>query len=227
MAYLQINIIETGSNGNCFLFNQKLMIDVGVPFSHLAKVDISKLEYILLTHKHGDHFKESTIRAIHIKNPKIIFVVAPFLFKKLVDMGMPLSNITVVVENEVSILGEFIISPVKLFHDVHNIGYRIMYKKHKHIHITDTNTVEHIRAYRYDTATIEANHCPVEAQKIIDNSSKFSHLVKALKYHLSVNKMVDFCNKNEIKAVYPIHIGGSTKTEVMKYIKENIKSEVR
>jgi Cft2 family RNA processing exonuclease len=58
---MKIDIIASGSNGNCIVIDDghsKLMLDAGLPYSKLAqKVKLSELEGIFVSHSHLDHCK--------------------------------------------------------------------------------------------------------------------------------------------------------------------------
>jgi len=93
---------------------------------------------------------------------------------------------------------------------------------YKHFHATDTNTLDGIEANNYDSASIECNHEINKALAIIDEAEKngeFTHLKGAINSHLSVDKTIKFCKENHIKKLYPVHIGSSTKKEVVEALK--------
>ena len=66
------NILATGSSGNAIIYLDTILVDVGVSQRKLSPF-LDKLELVLLTHIHGDHFKESTILNIHKKRPTVRF----------------------------------------------------------------------------------------------------------------------------------------------------------
>jgi len=224
---MKITVIGTGSDGNAFLFNETLMIDSGLTFKKLEEsIDISKLKYVLLTHIHGDHFNKTSIRKLHVENENIIFVCGSFLTYPLSSIGIPLVNIMEIEINKPYTIDGFIISGVNLYHDVDNIGYRAVSKGHRHFHATDTSTLAGISAINYDTATIECNHEENRALELISYAKEngdFSHLGGAMASHLSVQQTVSFCERNGIKKLIPVHVGGSTKKEVFEYLDMNFK----
>lgn len=243
---MKTEVIATGSNGNCFLFEESLMIDVGLPFKTInEKVDLSKVTHILLTHKHGDHFKESTIRAIYSRYKHIIFVCGVWLYEKLrITLGLSTEsenlNTIKVIEmgtKKPYLFGDFEVWGIHIqkkdkkeksynipSHDAENCGYRLRLNGHKHIHITDTSDLNGIIALNYDTATIECNHCYTTAREIIDNleDGEFHHIIWAVNNHLCVEKVIAWCRKNGIKSLRPIHIGDTTRDEVIKKLREEL-----
>lgn len=214
-------VIETGSSGNCFLFGE-LMIDCGLPYS---KIKDHVKSTVLLTHTHGDHFNKDAIRKLAI-NHNVTFYALPYLCEKLQTIGI--DNFIEIEAGKVYKIGEYMVSPVMAYHDVENVGYRIMHKDLKHFHITDTATLEGITARNYTSASIECNHCEIEALNIIERArenGEFCHLVGAMNSHLSVQKAIEFIKANNIPELTPIHIGSSTINQVMSELNK-IKNDV-
>ncbi len=213
-------IIGTGSDGNSFLFEDSLIIDLGLSYKKMTEslgIDIGKIKWVLLTHIHGDHFNQTAIRKMFV-NTQATFICGEWLKDKLINLGIDDDRIMIVECGKVYELDDFKISPILAYHDVENCGYRIVLKGHKHIHITDTYTIDGINAISYDSATIECNHCEVRAIKIIKEAKEngeFSHLSGAMASHLSVQQTMAFCKENKIKKLIPVHIGGSTRKEVL------------
>lgn len=212
-------IIKSSSKGNSFLFGS-LLIDVGVSIKTIKELEF---DFVLLTHEHSDHFKISTIIDIYVKT-KAIFVCGEFLSTKLLKVGIAQNRILIVETGKVYQLGLYRISPIILYHDVPNFGYRIMIDNYRHIHATDTSTLDGISALDYDSASLECNHKRDRAIELIQDaqiSGEYSHLLRAINSHLSVESVVEFIQENRIKKLYPCHIGSSTEVEIKEYLDEN------
>ena len=213
---MNIDIIGSGSSGNCIILDEEVMIDAGVPYKTLKEyTKPGNIRYVLLTHIHGDHFNKATIRKLTV-NTETMFLCGDFLKKDLLDIGVPQDK-TIVVNNR-HISGEWKFFPVSLYHDVPNIGWRISKGKWRHFHATDTFTLEGITAKNYDSATIECNHHLPTAIKLIEEAEingEFTHLRGAINSHLSVYKAIKFAKENNIRYMFPCHIGSSTKKEVL------------
>jgi len=222
---VKIEIVETGSQGNCFLFDEEVMIDCGVPYSHLSKVDFSKVKYILLSHEHGDHFNKKTISKIATTHSNIRFVCGEWMEEWLtVSIPTYRDRIDVIDMGVVYQWGEWTIVGVSLYHNVPNCGYSLIKNGHYHIHATDTTTMDGIHAKGYHTATIECNHCIDEANRLIEGANEigeYSHLKRAIKTHMSVQDTLKWCELNEIEELIPVHIGASTRSQVLEKLKEN------
>jgi phosphoribosyl 1,2-cyclic phosphodiesterase len=221
---MTFNIIGSSSKGNCCLVNDDLMIDLGLSYE-MIKPYASKVKYLLLTHKHSDHLSLTALRKLYV-NVKPVIICGEWLKETL---SLYAEQVQVVEAGKVYSFGSYKVSPVKAYHDVPNCGYRIMQGIHKHLHITDTATLDGISAKGYDSASIECNHCEVKASKLIQEAiqkGEFTHLEGAMNSHLSVQKAIKFCNENGIKQLIPVHIGESTKSEVLEALRiwnENIK----
>ena len=226
-------IIETGSSGNCFLFGQEviiddepiftgtLVIDMGLPFLRVKdKIDFQKVTHILLTHVHGDHFQKTTLSKIFNDYPYIIFVCGEWLREDLrLVFGGNLDRVKVIEMNKLYELGEFKVAGFHATHNAPNCGYRLLDSSgHKHFHVTDISSLYGLTAHGYNTATIECNYEEERALELIDQANKdgeFSHLRKAMRNHLSIRKAIEFCKENWIGELTPVHVGNSTKKEVI------------
>jgi len=226
---MQFKIIKTGSGGNAYLFDENIMIDCGLPFSHFKDVDFSKIDYILLTHIHGDHYNSSTIRNIALKHKHIKFIFGEWLKEELrLTLGGKVDNVRAIEMDKPYRLGEVVIAGFNAPHDVPNCGYRLMKGKYKHIHVTDISTLYGIEAISYDSATIECNHdwgTAIAIAKAKSEEGAFTHLWKALKSHIDVDEVLKWCDEQGIKNLTPIHIGKSTSDEVMKKFNDWRKDE--
>lgn len=212
--------VKTGSSGNCFIF-KNIMIDIGVPYS-LVKDNLNGISHIFISHAHSDHINKTTARKIAVNHENIIFVCGKFLEKELLNI-LDKDKILIVKEDYVYDIGFLKISPVKLYHDIDCFGIRMLDNKgHRHLHITDTVTLDGIEAIGYDSASIECNHEINKALELIQEAKEndeFSHLKGAINSHLAVHKAIEFCKENGIKKLYPVHIGNSTKKEVIEALK--------
>ncbi len=63
------DVISTGSKGNAVIIDN-ILIDCGVPFNKLTQA-YKKLQLVLLTHKHSDHFRPSTIKRLAAERPTL------------------------------------------------------------------------------------------------------------------------------------------------------------
>jgi len=217
---MKIDIIGSGSSGNCIILDGEVMIDAGVPYSKIG--NISGLHTVLLTHIHGDHFNPATIRKITV-NTEAKFLCGDFLTDDLTAIGVPKDRISKMKAEDIISRNVWLFCPVNLYHDVPNFGWRIMHNGHKHFHATDTAHLEGITARNYDSATIECNHHLPTALELIERAEvegEFTHLKGAINSHLSVDQAIKFVKDNNIKRFEPCHIGNSTRPQVLRALLE-------
>lgn len=218
---MKINIIGSGSSGNSILFDDSVLLDAGLSYK---KFDGLNIDIVLLSHCHSDHINNSTIRKLYIANNDLKFCCGSFLKKNLLDIGLPEKNIVVVEAGKLYRKGDITFSPVNLYHDVPNIGYRLFKGNYKHFAATDTDHLKGISAKDYYSATIECNHDLDTALAIIEKAKEtgnFTHMERTINTHLNVDQAIKFVKDNNIKKLIPVHMGSSTKNQVIKTLNSN------
>ena len=155
---MHYSVINTGSDGNATVLNDKVLIDCGVTFKKL-KPYIKNLQLVLLTHVHQDHFNKRTIKMLSEERPKLRFGCCEWLLQELLDLGINKKRIDVYkIGERYTYTDTLSVQPVKLYHDVPQCGYRVFIEGYKSIYCTDTNTLDGIKAEGYDYYFIEANY---------------------------------------------------------------------
>lgn len=195
---MKYNIISTGSKGNAVVINDVILIDCGVSYKALEPIR-SNIKIVLLTHIHTDHFKHSTIGLLAKNRPTLRFACCSWLVSDLVSLGVAKTNIDVLEIGKKYDYGSFAVSPVQLYHNVPNCGYRVYMNGKKLFYATDTNTLEGISAKGYDLYMVEANYDDVEIQERIkakQNSGAYAYEIGVLYAHLSKQKCDDFIYDN-------------------------------
>lgn len=191
-------IIQTGSSGNATVVNNQILIDCGVSFRKLAPY-YKDLKLVLLTHIHGDHFSKTTIKKLAKERPALRFASCNWLVSDLVNCGVDKRNIDVLEIGKLYDYKAFKVSPVLLYHDVDNCGYRVFKDDKKLIYATDTNTLESITAKDYDVYLIEGNHYEDEINAIIEYKQEngiYSYEIESKENHLSVEKATEWLIEN-------------------------------
>lgn len=189
------NVISTGSKGNCVIYHGSIAVDLGVSYKAIEPYK-KEIQLVLLTHQHSDHFNISTIKKLAFERPSLRFACGGFLADKL----QGIKNIDILESGRVYDYGTFKISPVTLYHDVLNFGYRIFKDGHKTIHITDTSHLEGITAIGYDLYAIEHNYNEDSIFESIESKEKkgeFAYQKGAINSHLSEQSARDFIFKNK------------------------------
>ena len=203
---IQAKVISSGSEGNAVIYNDAIMVDCGVSLKALQEVKRS-LKIALLTHKHGDHLKIRTLQRLQAERPTLRVACGDFLLEELPCI----KNIDVLQVGKIYDYGAFKVSPVKLYHDVPNFGWRIFLPNGQKIfHATDTVHLEGITAKGYDLYAIEHNYCEEYIQQAIEEAranGEYTHAYGNINTHLSIQQARAFieANRKESSEVLELH----------------------
>lgn len=221
---MNYNIIATGSSGNAVIIDEKILVDFGVAYS-LVKPFLNDIEYLLLTHRHGDHLSIASIIRMSKEYPKIMILGNSDVIGVLSEYRMP--NLFVIDSNEWYELFGYTVASVDTKHNVPNVAYRIIkpifvdgeyIKDYKVFYSTDTRDLYNVEAKNYDLYFIEFNHCEEMidekiAEKIKNNV--FAYEMNAKNNHQSNSRAIKWLKKNnKIGAeVVPLHISSKNNTD--------------
>lgn len=199
------NVLSSGSKGNCIIYHDTIAIDMGIPYQMISGFK-NQLQIVLLTHIHGDHLNISTIKKLAFERPTLRFACGVFLTEYL----QGIKNVDVLEAGKVYDYGQFKVSPIHLYHDVPNFGYRIFKDETKIIHATDTAHLNGISAKDYDLYAIESNYNEDTIFESIERKKargEFAYQIGALNSHLSEQQARDFIfkNKGEKSKVLRLH----------------------
>ena len=184
---MEYEVIATGSTGNACVVGKSILIDVGVSFKSLKNV-YEDLKLVLLTHIHSDHFNARTIKRLADERPALRFGCCKWLVKPLLDAGIPKQNIDVYEIGKIYDYKAFKVSPIKLYHNVENCGYRLFLNGEKAVYATDTGHLKGISAKDYDLYLIEANYTEDDLeQRIIEKTAagQYCYELHVAERHLS------------------------------------------
>lgn len=184
---MNYKIINTGSDGNATILEEFILIDCGVTFKKLNEC-YKQLKIVLLTHIHQDHFNKKTISKLAIERPTLRFACCKWLVEDLIKCGVRKENIDVLKIGCKYNYKLFKVTPIMLYHDVPNCGYRIFINNKKVIYMTDTRTLEGITAKGYDLYLVEGNYSEEElAERIKEKTSngEFVYENRVKQTHLS------------------------------------------
>lgn len=187
-------ILSSGSSGNAVIYHNSILLDCGIPFS-LLKPHVKDLQLVLLTHQHEDHLNIATIKKLALERPALRFGCGAFLLPFLEGI----KNVDVYETGKIYDYGSFKVSPVKLYHDVPNFGYRIFKGNHKLIHCTDTFTLQGIIAKEYNLFMLECNYDEDTVWDIIrakEERGEYAHQRGSINSHLSRQAAQNFVLSN-------------------------------
>ncbi len=153
---MKYNIIASGSKGNAVVIEDVILIDCGVSYKAI-RPHVPNLKLVLLTHEHGDHFRESTIRRLAKERPTLRFGCGAWLVSRLLVCGVNRSVIDVYDMDTYYQYSRFGIEAFSLYHNVPNCGYKVLMAGRKALYATDTCKID-TKASGYNLYMIEANY---------------------------------------------------------------------
>ena len=192
--------IKSGSNGNCYIYNDNLMLDCGISYKQV-KPYMKNIKILCLSHIHGDHFNIKTIKSIIANFPLIHIICGEWLVPNLIENGIPKKNIWVLKTNTKYNLGQYTIELIPTLHDVPNCAYKIIINKtnYKIFHATDLGNLDNISAKNFNLYNIEANY----QQKLLeqhrkekDENYEFDYTYRVEEKHLSYEQAMNFLVEN-------------------------------
>lgn len=195
---MNYKIISSCSTGNATIIRDIILIDCGVTFKKLEKY-YKQLKIVLLTHVHQDHFNRSTIKRLAQERPTLRFACCEWLLQPLLECGVERRNIDILQIGTKYDYKPFKIVAIKLYHDVNQCGYRILFDDYKVIYMTDTKTIEGISAKNYDLYLVEANYKENELEERIKQKQlqgDFTYEWRVKDTHLSEEQCVEFLLNN-------------------------------
>jgi len=186
MSYL---IVGSGSDGNCIIYKDVIMVDVGLPYNKIVEY-LPKIKLILLTHKHSDHFNPTSIARIGKEFPNIILVVPDHLVGEVHAIDYS-GRIFIAMTPQKYKVGNILVESFPLDHDVENVGWKIVIDRFKIIHATDTKSLDGVEAKRFDLYAIEHNFDEeiineTIRRKLLDGA--YAHEIRTKETHLSFQK---------------------------------------
>lgn len=190
---MNYSIINSGSDGNAVVVEDVILIDCGVSFKKLQQI-YQKLELVLLTHIHEDHFNKLAIKKLAELRPGLRFGCCEWLVDELLALGVQKSRIDVYTKNVEYDYGKFKISTFELFHDVPQCGYKVFMNNKKLIYATDTKSIEHIEAKDYDVYLIEANY--ENEEKLHEYAYSLDYETRVKNTHLSKEQTIKWLLDN-------------------------------
>lgn len=195
---MEYNIISTGSHGNAVVLQDVILIDCGVSFKALQEI-YKALKIVLLTHCHSDHFNPTTISMLARERPTLRFACCEWLVKDLLDCNVSERNIDVLEVGKIYDYKAFKVSPIKLYHNVPNAGFRVFLGGEKAIYATDTAHLKGIKAKNYDLYMVEGNYTEKDLQERINAklaAGEYCYELNVANRHLSKEQADEFLLEN-------------------------------
>lgn len=219
-----VNVISTGSAGNCVIIDNKIMIDAGLGDKDIGSA-LDEIDYLLITHRHGDHLNLGALKKLHKRKPwkldKCLYVNED-VKQKIIESHN--TRFDYVPKDEHIIGNESIfqletdeytyeVETFKLEHDVENQGFVITREDGlTMVYATDTNTMKYAPHREYDYIVVEANY---DEDKIFDAmlSENFEDRFRASRNfrHLSIQQFKEFVrtHRHTKTEIYALHESGA------------------
>lgn len=183
---IRLKVLGSSSSGNAYILDNgktSIMLDCGA--NDVINEDFSKIDAILLTHKHGDHIKQ-------IPKIKDLFNGKYYSHQDVLDALPVLESQKAIIKTEEKFqVGTFSCTAFELMHDVTNFGYLIKdeISNYKFLYITDTGAINY-RFKDIDCFLIESN-CD-------ENSLTYEDFKEIRLYntHLSMQQCANFLKNN-------------------------------
>lgn len=213
--------IGSGSKGNAILVQTKILLDVGVAYTKIAKY-LKYIKIIFIGHQHKDHLLPSTIQRIAYNYPNIKFVTSSSdVVTKLKNASVPKKNIFYLKPQKWYSLGIMKVKTEPLVHDVENYGLKWEFEGKKGFYATDTSNLDGIEAKGYDLYLIENNYrediLQEHLSQAIENNdeNKIYYLQRTMRTHLSKSKCDGFLIENmSSNSIYEyVHLSKYNNTE--------------
>jgi len=212
---VKFDLISTGSKGNAIVYEDEVLVDVGVSYKYLVG-HLNDVKVLLMTHRHSDHFRIATIKHLLKDNPNVVILCGDW-FKPLLE-GLEMAHIVYCEHNKWYRVGNIEVSPFLLYHDVDNFGWRIKINGKRIFHATDTVTLDGIYAKGYDLYGIEFHHDELIIEKQIEEkveAGMFCYEIGARNSHLSFQNAQRWINENKGKDSQVIKLHYSNKYELV------------
>lgn len=191
-------VIGTGSTGNAVLLEDRVMVDIGLPWSRIEP-HADKLQLVLATHRHSDHWNPATVRALHRARPGVRFGCCEWMLPLAYAAGLPEWCVDLYQLDTPYTYGDITVMAQETPHNVRNCCYHIQIGAQRCLYATDCSSLGHVSAKGYDLLAIEANHGQEEIQERIRQKQAagvYAYEVEAARNHLSEEQAMDWIAAN-------------------------------
>ena len=201
---MNYEIIQSGSDGNCTIVNDRIAIDIGVPFYRIERF-VPDLRLVLCTHEHGDHFNRRTVRTLARKRPTIRWACGEWMAEHLIAAGVDRRNIDILemgdwYKYQIGRDEWISVNGFETQHDARNCGWRLWKNHHETLfYATDLGTLDGIQAKAYTVYLLEANYTEADLQRRMEEkleAGEFAHESRVAETHLSWEEAAEWLRQN-------------------------------
>ena len=169
---MNFDIHYTGSKGNCasiYYKNLGFLIDIGKPYKDIEPFLYDK-QFILISHKHGDHIKWTTYKKIRENFPHIKILSNSTVNNELIQRKLPEVDVIFTDDFQVQI-GDVKITSLQNYHGINEEytethGFVFETSEQNLLFATDLSTLVDYESYlltndlKLDIILLEANYDP-------------------------------------------------------------------
>jgi len=207
---MKINIISSGSKGNCIQLKDSegnsLLLECGIPFKQIQKglnFQTSKIDGCLITHSHKDHahcVSEFLDRGIDCYGPEDVFK----------DIDSPAAS-QIVAGKQFSV-GSWLVVAIQGYHDVPCFAYAVRSIDNEvALYLTDTALIE-AKVKNVNYLLTECNYDPTSMDMAVEKGETSEKLKdRIITTHLGLENVVNMIERNptwhtSLKEVYLLHL---------------------
>lgn len=209
------NLIASGSNGNCVIYRDKVMVDIGIKLKDKKLIEpyMEDVKVIIITHRHSDHIQLPLMKWIIKEYPKVVFMylqdVREYLDEKLTrkvngeSVQIEVPKEIIIEPKKVYNLGFVKYQPISVYHDVPNVSLYFKWEDgFSNYHATDTHNLDGIRIPKTtDLVALEQHHQEEHYDMVIDEkqaNGEYSHEIGAKNSHMSFERATNFLETNNL-----------------------------
>ena len=202
-----VDIYESGSSGNCARVYGSVIVDIGVPFSHLPVIDMLSATAVVVTHCHSDHLNPATLANLVRRRPDIassVYMCASTL-DALASTSPDVAR-SVPDRNVLSPGGSWVLctpsGPVEMTcfeapHDVENVGLVMRGAAGSLVWATDVSDMGGCPDGLFDTLCVEGNYEDRALREALSSTDR-ARAARARRNlrHLGRHRFEEFCRSH-------------------------------
>ena len=211
---MKINVIASGSSGNCYRISDgttSLLIEAGIPIKKIKEgcdFKLSEISGCLISHSHQDHSKAA--RAVMSAGIELYCSV-----DTAAELTLEGYRLHIIKPLERFTIGTFEIIPFPVHHDVMSFGYLIksVETREKLLFVTDTYYVDYV--FKGIThMMVEANYSTDALNEAVEDGQTATEIKRRLyQSHMDIENTVALLKannmQNTIKQVYLLHLSAN------------------
>ena len=195
---MKIQVIASGSDGNCTVINSTVMLDAGVPLKAIQKaLNYDLPEYALITHEHSDHANLTTLKELLLRGVDVYMTAGT-----CDALGLqPCYNLHLMDWTSVK-AGEYTFTAVPVTHDAAQpVAFSVNYGDEKLLYLTDAKDVPIYGDFTH--MVIESNffESSLKSSSIDDKQRQ-----RIFENHLSFERLARYLNDNPYSSLQEVHL---------------------